>query len=366
MMALDREAGRVAIIGGAGFIGCNLAESFLCDGWRVTVIDTLARPGVEANLAWLIDRHGPMVEHRAVDVRDARGLAAALRDADAVFHFAAQVAVTTSLVDPVADFEVNAAGTLNVLEAVRALDRRVPVVFSSTNKVYGGLEDVLFASDGERWLPENEDLRTHGIPETRNLDFCTPYGCSKGVADQYVLDYAKSYDLPTAVLRMSCIYGPRQFGTEDQGWLAHFLIRALRGEAITIYGDGHQVRDVLHVADAVKAYRLVLDRIDAVAGQAFNLGGGPRNAVSLRQVLDDIGRRLDREPELHFDDWRKGDQVWFVADTRRLTQAAGWHASVHWREGLMDLARWLESWTAADALGLPVGDRPLDTRRVMA
>ncbi len=239
-----------------------------------------------------------------------------MADAGAVVHLAAQTAVTTSLTDPVQDFEVNARGTLNVLEAVRAAGHRPPVVFASTNKVYGALEDLEMVESGDRHLPADARIRARGIGEDRPLDFCTPYGCSKGVADQYVLDYAKSYGIPATVLRMSCIYGPRQFGTEDQGWVAHFLIRALEGAPITVYGDGKQMRDVLHVADAVAAYRVALERIGEVSGRAFNLGGGPRNAVSLRMVLDEIARLTGRPCDVSFHEWRQGDQFWFVADTR--------------------------------------------------
>ncbi|MEJ1158620.1 NAD-dependent epimerase/dehydratase family protein [Prosthecomicrobium sp. N25] len=339
--ALSGAVRPVAVVGGAGFIGCNIAESFLAEGRDVIVADTLARPGVERNLAWLTARHGARVHHVAADVRDPSAISAALEDAGAVVHLAAQVAVTTSLEDPVADFEVNARGTLNVLEAVRRTGRRVPVVFASTNKVYGSLEDLGFEDVGEATLPRDPAKRAHGVPEARNLDFCTPYGCSKGVADQYVLDWAKSYGLPTAVLRMSCIYGPHQFGTEDQGWLAHFLIRALRGEPITIYGTGRQVRDVLHVSDAVAAYRAVLAGIEGVKGRAFNLGGGPANAVSLNAALAEIARLAGREIRLDGSDWRRGDQPWFVADTRALQAALGWTTRVGWRDGLADLADWL-------------------------
>jgi CDP-paratose 2-epimerase len=260
-----------------------------------------------------------------------------------VVHLAAQTAVTTSLADPMDDFEVNARGTLNLLEAVRATGRRIPVLFASTNKVYGGLEDIAMAEGPDRHLPKDEAVRTRGIGEDRPLDFCTPYGCSKGVADQYVLDYAKSYGVPAAVLRMSCIYGPRQFGTEDQGWVAHFLIRALEGQPITVYGDGKQVRDVLHVSDAVAAYRAVLCDIDRLKGRAFNLGGGPGNAVSLLAVLREIEKAVGRKLPLAFGDWRPGDQLYFVADTARLRAETGWQARTGWRDGLRDLAAWLRA-----------------------
>jgi CDP-paratose 2-epimerase len=331
----------IAVTGGAGFIGCNLADSLLSDGERVIVLDNLSRPGVEQNLRWLQSKHGERVEPVMADIRDLDAIAPALGRAKAVFHFAAQTAVTTSLGDPIEDFEVNARGTLNVLEAVRRAGTMAPVIFSSTNKVYGGLEDMAVVDMDGRYLPTDELARARGVGEDRKLDFCTPYGCSKGVADQYVLDYAKSYGIPTAVLRMSCIYGPRQFGTEDQGWVAHFLIRALEGKGITLYGDGKQVRDVLHVSDAVAAYRAVLANIGAVSGRAFNLGGGPRNAVSLNMVVSEIERMVGQPFPVAHGDWREGDQLYFVADTSRLEAELGWKARMGWNDGLRDLADWL-------------------------
>ncbi|MFL5166367.1 MAG: NAD-dependent epimerase/dehydratase family protein, partial [Microvirga sp.] len=274
----------VLVTGGAGFIGSNLADRLAREGHDVLVYDALARPGVESNLAWLKSRHPQRISSVIGDIRDERGVAAAARDAEAVFHFAAQVAVTTSLVTPREDFDINVQGTLSLLEALRRRNDPAPLIFASTNKVYGDLADVALDETNDAYLPRDPAVRAKGIGEDRPLDFHTPYGCSKGAADQYVLDYARSFGVPTAVMRMSCIYGPRQMGTEDQGWVAHFLIRALDGEPISIYGDGRQVRDVLNVADAVEAYVSAWRRIDAVQGRAFNLGGGPANAVSLRQL----------------------------------------------------------------------------------
>ena len=337
------KAAPVVVVGGSGFIGSNLAASFLAEGEDVVVIDNLSRPGVDQNLAWLKDAYGARVHALLADIRDLGAIRPAFANAKAVFHLAAQTAVTTSLADPVEDFEVNARGTLNVLEAVRATGMRIPVIFASTNKVYGGLDDMAMVEIDDRYIPADEAIRGFGVAETRGLDFCTPYGCSKGVADQYVLDYAKSYVLPTAVLRMSCIYGPRQFGTEDQGWVAHFLIRALEGRLISIYGDGKQVRDILHVTDAVAAYRAVLNAIETVKGNAFNLGGGPLNAVSLRLLLREIGRITGIEVPVTYGDWRQGDQFYFVADTRKIQSALGWTPHIGWRQGVRDLARWLET-----------------------
>lgn len=338
---LNAGAAPVVITGGSGFIGSNIADSFLQEGEDVVILDNLGRPGVDQNLAWLMDRHGKRVHPVLADVRDLRGIEAAFSDAKAVFHLAAQTAVTTSLAHPIDDFEANARGTINVLEAVRKAGRNAPVIFASTNKVYGALEDLKMVEVEDRYIPIHEDVRSHGIGEDRPLDFCTPYGCSKGVADQYVLDYAKSYSIPTAVLRMSCIYGPRQFGTEDQGWVAHFLIRALSGDPISIYGNGKQVRDILHVDDAVAAYRAVLSNIERVKGGVFNLGGGPLNAVSIVAVLSEIEKLTGHSLETGFGDWRAGDQYYFVADTRKLEQELGWQPRIRWQSGLRHLAEWL-------------------------
>ncbi|MCO5733269.1 NAD-dependent epimerase/dehydratase family protein [Rhizobium sp. SSA_523] len=334
-------AAPVVITGGSGFIGSNLAESFLAEGEDVMILDNLARPGVDQNLEWLRERHGRRVHPVLADVRDLRGIEGAFKDAKAVFHLAAQTAVTTSLVSPIDDFEANARGTINVLEAVRRAGHRSPVIFASTNKVYGALDDLEMLDEGDRYRPADPLVHKRGIGESRPLDFCTPYGCSKGVADQYVLDYAKSFDIPTAVLRMSCIYGPRQFGTEDQGWVAHFLIRALAGEPISIYGDGKQVRDILHVDDAVAAYRGVLAGIGKIRGEVFNLGGGPQNSVSILSVLAEIERLTARPLQTSFGDWRAGDQFYFVADTGKLQERLGWRARIRWQSGLSHLAEWL-------------------------
>jgi len=297
------------------------------------VLDNLSRPGVDENLAWLKASHGARVHPFLADIRDVPVIEPAVRDASAVIHLAAQTAVTTSLGQPFEDFEVNARGTLNILEAIRSSGRRIPVLFASTNKVYGDLGELELIEFEDRYLPAEADLARNGVGEEQRLAFGTPYGCSKGVADQYVLDYARTFGIPSAALRMSCIYGPRQFGTEDQGWVAHFLISALKGQPITIFGDGKQVRDILHVADAVEAYRAVLRAIEAVQGTAFNLGGGAANAVSLRMVLRQIGGLAGQEPEIVWCDWRPGDQLYFVADTRRLRDELGWQPEILWREG---------------------------------
>ncbi|WP_236025047.1 NAD-dependent epimerase/dehydratase family protein [Arenibaculum pallidiluteum] len=336
--ATDRP---VLLTGGAGFIGTNLADRLARDGQRVLILDSLARPGVEQNLAWLKAQHGDAVSVELGDLRDEAVVGHVVAQASAVYHFAAQVAVTTSLVDPLDDFETNARGTILLLEALRARKEPVPLIFTSTNKVYGKLGDVALEEAGERWQPADPALREHGIAEDRPLDFYSPYGCSKGAADQYVLDYARTYGLPAAVFRMSCIYGPHQFGTEDQGWVAHFLISALSGRPITLYGDGKQVRDILHVDDLVRALKLARERMDAIAGQAFNIGGGPGNAVSLLELLSRIAAQTGTRPEIGFGAWRPGDQLYYVSDTTRFREATGWRPRLSVDAGLADLAAWL-------------------------
>jgi CDP-paratose 2-epimerase len=250
--------------------------------------------------------------------------------------------VTTSLADPREDFDINVRGTVNLLDAIRVRREAIPVIFASTNKVYGDLADVPLEQHGDRYEPRALAAR-RGVDESRPLDFHTPYGCSKGAADQYVLDYARSFGIPTAVFRMSCIYGQRQMGTEDQGWVAHFLIRALEGKPITIYGDGKQVRDILDVADAVNAYVAALENIGEVAGRAFNLGGGPENAISLLQLLDEIGTITGREVDLRFEGWRQGDQRWYVSDTHAARAALDLPRPRGWLDGVARLADWLAS-----------------------
>jgi CDP-paratose 2-epimerase len=334
-----RADGTVLVTGGAGFIGSNLADRLAGEGRQVIILDSLTRAGVGRNLAWLESRHGSRVERLIADVRDEDAVRGAVARSSAVFHMAAQVAVTTSLVDPIEDFDVNLKGTLNVLEAARP--RRTPVIFASTNKVYGDLADIGLELRDGAWSPTDPKIRSEGVSEARPLDFHTPYGCSKGAADQYVLDYARSFGVPAAVLRMSCIYGPRQMGTEDQGWVAHFLIRALEDETISLYGDGRQVRDILNVRDAVNAYVAAWRSIERIAGRAFNLGGGPANAVSLRQLIARIERLTDHRVSVEYSDWRAGDQRYFVADASAARAALSLPPPLAWTDGVRELAEWL-------------------------
>ncbi|WP_366655861.1 NAD-dependent epimerase/dehydratase family protein [Fodinicurvata sp. EGI_FJ10296] len=341
----------VLVTGGAGFIGCNLADSLAADGRDVLVFDGLMRVGVEQNLAWLRRRHPARISATIGDVRDRIAVDDVTRDASGVIHLAAQVAVTSSLADPMDDFRSNLCGTLNLLEAIRP--NPMPFVFASTNKVYGDLAEVPLVLLDRAYRPADDALNATGVGEDRSLSLVTPYGCSKGAADQYVLDYSRSFGLPTAVLRMSCVYGERQFGTEDQGWVAHFAINALAGRPVTIFGDGFQVRDILHVDDAVRAYRRVFDNIGAVSGRAFNLGGGPANAVSLAELVACLEHLIDGPVDTRTEPWRQGDQKYFVSDTRRLNAALGWVPAIEWKSGVRRLVNWLRVERADDVGPMP-------------
>ncbi|MBW4561506.1 MAG: GDP-mannose 4,6-dehydratase [Mojavia pulchra JT2-VF2] len=331
----------VLITGGAGFIGTNLAHRLLSSGRTVLIFDNLSRPGVEANLRWLREVHGDRVQIQIADIRDSYAITEAVQCAEQIFHLSAQVAVTTSLKNPIHDFEVNIRGTLNLLEAMRNMENPPPLVFTSTNKVYGDLQDIKLQLNSKRYQPVDELIRNSGISEGRSLAFHSPYGCSKGAADQYVLDYAHTFGLSTVVFRMSCIYGPHQFGTEDQGWVAHFLISAIEGQPICLYGDGMQVRDVLFVEDLVDAFLLAQNCIHKLSGQAFNIGGGAANTISLLELIDLIGKIQGNRPNVKFDCWRPGDQRYYVSDTSKFTAATGWKPQVNVRQGVQQLYQWL-------------------------
>lgn len=334
-------AGRKWIItGGAGFIGCHAAARFHQAGDAVVVVDNLSRRGAEANLAWLGEQ-GVTTVVRA-DVRDAEAMRRVLADhddADAVLHLAAQVAVTTSVTDPRADFEVNALGTFNVLEAVRtAAGGRPALVYASTNKVYGGMEHVRIVDAGDRYAYADHP---GGLDESVPLDFHSPYGCSKGCGDQYVIDYARIYGMKTVAFRQSCIYGTRQFGIEDQGWIAWFCVAAVTGKPFTIFGDGKQIRDALWVGDLVDAYERAVERIDAVKGQAFNIGGGPANTLSLNELVAKLEAAFGRRFDVPRAGWRPGDQRVFVADIAKAGRLLGWAPKTPVGEGVDRLLGWV-------------------------
>jgi CDP-paratose 2-epimerase len=335
----DRQTGHILITGGAGFIGTNLAKRLLSEGEHVLVYDNLSRRGSEQNLLWLREHGGNSLQAEIADVCDQHSLRKAVKNAKQVFHLAAQVAVTSSLSDPVHDFESNLRGTLNLLEALRALDNPPPMVFTSTNKVYGPLTGLNLRKNSTRY--ESLNGFQSSISEDYPIMFHSPYGCSKGAADQYVSDYVRVFGLKAVVFRMSCIYGPHQFGTEDQGWVANFLIRAIEGKPITVFGDGMQVRDVLFVEDLVEAFLLAQEHMDRISGEVFNIGGGLRNSMSLVELLKYIGELLPGTSAAGFEDWRTGDQRYYVTDYRKFKSVTGWVPRIGVRQGLGLLYEWL-------------------------
>lgn len=331
----------VLVFGGAGFVGTNLVSRLAERGARVRVFDNLSRAGVEHNSRWLIHTYRDEVELIDADVRDAEAVNRAVSDASAVFHLAAQVAVTTSVADPRTDFDINLQGTLNVLEALRRRSQPPPLLFTSTNKVYGDLDGVELVEAPQRYEPRDRTLALAGVDERQPLSFHSPYGCSKGAADQYVLDHARVYGLPAVVFRMSCIYGPHQLGTEDQGWIAHFLMQAIEERTISIYGDGKQVRDALYVDDLVDAMLVVRPHASRLAGRAFNIGGTPRRSVSLLELIDLIERLRGARPTVEHGPWRTGDQRWYASDVSRFAAATGWRPRTEISEGIRRLHAWL-------------------------
>lgn len=333
----------ILITGGAGFIGINLAHRLLSSKQSVLLFDNLSRPGVQNNLKWLVRKYGRLVQFVEADVLDVDAISMAVRGSSQVFHFAAQVAVTGSVRDTVADFEINARGTLNILEALRRTREAPPLLFTSTNKVYGSLKHVELFVSSKRFQPQDPKVLKHGFDETTPLDFQTPYGCSKGSADQYVLDYARTFGLRTTVFRLSCIYGPHQLGNEDQGWIAHLAKCAIQGTPITIYGDGKQVRDALFVEDLVDALLAVRTNVNQIAGEVFNIGGGPSNSLSVLELIDTLKiLKRSNSVTLNFRDERTGDQRYYVSDLQRFQAATQWKPQVNVRVGVGRLYRFLE------------------------
>lgn len=331
----------VFITGGAGFIGCNLADYHLSRGDPVVIFDNLSRKGTDTNLVWLKERHSDLLVFALGDIRDFDALRDAMpSDTERVYHMAGQVAVTTSIADPREDFESNALGTFNILEAVRTVAPQAIVFYASTNKVYGGMEKVAIIEEETRYRYRDLPL---GISEDQPLDFHSPYGCSKGCGDQYVRDYARIYGLRTVVFRQSCIYGIRQFGVEDQGWVAHFCIAAQLGRPVTIYGNGKQVRDVLWIDDLITAYEAGAACIDVAAGQVYNIGGGPENTMSIWAEFGPLLEKLAKCPiPVTYSDWRPGDQPVYVTSIRKAERELGWCPSISVEEGIERLWKWVD------------------------
>lgn len=327
------------ITGGAGFIGSNLAKYFLERHYKVTIFDNFKRVGTKENARWL-KKIFPKLKVITGDIRKMSDLKNAVRNQEIIFHLAAQVAVTTSVVDPRVDFEINALGTFNLLEAARVYGNKPIVVFASTNKVYGEMEGIEIVEKKTRYIYKNLPF---GISEKYQLDFHSPYGCSKGAADQYVRDYERIYDIPTVVFRQSCIYGPRQFGVEDQGWIAWFTIAATLGKAITIYGDGKQVRDVLYIDDLIQLFEMVVGKINISRGKIYNVGGGIDNTLSVWSEFGPILERLfGRKINVKFADWRPGDQKVYISDIRFVEKELGWRPKVGVEEGIKKLFKWIQ------------------------
>ena len=339
---------RILITGGIGFIGTNLADRLLSEGNEVVLFDNFGRAGVDVNLNWLQQQYRDGIQFVKGDVRDYELLEKAMEGSEIIFHLAAQVAVTTSVTNPQEDFSINAQGTLNVLEAARRQRPMPMVLYTSTNKVYGGIEHLKIVQRPTRYEFEN---LPYGVSENCPLDFHSPYGCSKGAADQYVRDYYRIYGLPTIVFRMSCIYGPHQCGTEDQGWVAHFALTSLRGGRLTIFGDGKQVRDLLYVEDLVELMSRACAEIKNTAGQIFNVGGGPANTISVwTELRDPLERLVGALPPVNYGDFRPGDQRIYVSDIRKAQERLKWAPKVGISDGLrLMVEAWRKDREAAHA-----------------
>jgi CDP-paratose 2-epimerase len=341
---MKTPTGKVLVTGGAGFIGSNVVVHHLQKGDDVIILDNLSRRGVTSNLEWL--RKQGRFSFTKGDVRDAATVRAVFKKnptITTVYHMAAQVAVTTSVSDPRLDFEVNALGTFNMLEATRQHAPKAAFIYTSTNKVFGDLADLGIRETKTRYEFRDKKIREKGVPESQPLDFHSPYGCSKGSADQYVHDYSRIYGLRTIVFRQSCIYGTRQIGAEDQGWAAWFLIRAILGEKVTIYGDGKQVRDLLWVGDLVRAYELAAKRISRTAGSVYNIGGGPRNSLSLLEFMEVIEEITGKPLKHGFAEERPGDQRIFIADNSSALADFGWRPAISYRDGIRKQYEWLHA-----------------------
>lgn len=332
---------RIFITGGAGFIGTNATIYFLKKDYKVTIFDNFSREGSKKNIKWLKELKIKNLNIIKGDVvANLTVLRKEIEKTDIVIHLAGQVAVTSSVIDPRDDFNINALGTFNVLEAARVSKSKPIVLYSSTNKVYGALEGEPVMESKDRYkfkkLP-------NGVSEEMTTDFHSPYGCSKGAGDQYVRDYYRIYGLKTIVFRQSCIYGPRQFGIEDQGWLAWFLIAITKNKQITIYGNGKQVRDALYVDDLICAYDMAIKNISKTKGQIYNIGGGTKNTISIWKEFNPILEELfGKRISVKSSDWRPGDQPIYISDIRKAKKDFGWVPKVNIKQGTNNLYNWIQ------------------------
>lgn len=331
---------RILITGGAGFIGINAVSYYLKIGYEVLILDNFSRKGSSINIDWIKKNKSEKLRIITAEIKsDQKKIDDAVKNVDIILHLAGQVAVTSSVIDPRNDFEINALGTLNLLEAVRNSGNNPIFIYTSTNKVYGELKDYKILEKKTRY--EFKNLQ-HGVSEERSLDFHSPYGCSKGTADQYVRDYNRIYGLNTIVFRQSCIYGPRQFGMEDQGWVAWFIIALIQNKDITIYGNGKQVRDLLYVEDLIPAYDLAAKNISKTRGQIYNIGGGYKNTISVWLEFKPILEKLfKRKIDVKFSNWRPGDQPIFVSDIRKAREDFGWEPKIKVEDGIKKLYEWV-------------------------
>lgn len=336
---------KIIITGGAGFIGCNIAKRFLRYGAEVIILDNLSRKGTDKNLEWLRSIKGGRLHFIKADISHTDALEQIFidrkfGDIDIVFHMAAQVAVTTSVDNPSIDFRTNALGTFNLLEAIRRSNQRPILINASTNKVYGKLSDVKIKRASIRYKFEN---LPYGVSEKMSLDFYSPYGCSKGCAEQYVIDYSRIYGLPTVSFRQSCIYGRRQFGIEEQGWVAHFIISSIFDKDITIFGDGRQVRDILYIDDLIDVFLSAIRRIRYSFGKVYNIGGGIRNSISLLELINLIEKFTKKKIRLRYEDWRPGDQRVYISDIRKARRELSWKPRVSIKDGIKKLLLWVKN-----------------------
>jgi len=329
---------KILITGGVGFIGTNTAKHFATHGHEVVIVDDFSRVGVDANAKYLKQTF-PSITIIKSDVRQLEDYLDNLKKCEVVIHLAGQTAVTTSLKYPEADFQVNAYGTFLLLDALRQYNLQAIFLYASTNKVYGDLahHDLTLDKNQKQYLDLNSP---NGIDESERLQFLSPYGCSKGSADQYTLDAYHSFGLKTVVFRQSCIYGEHQIGVEDQGWLAFFSYQFMKKKPITIFGDGYQVRDLLYVQDLIEAYALAIDKIDQVAGEVFNIGGGQGNAYSLIRVIYQLSKIYDYQVPVSYSQKRTADQKYFVSDNAKLQKLLGWLPTTNFSNGLLKMINW--------------------------
>jgi CDP-paratose 2-epimerase len=337
---------KMLITGGAGFIGTNAALYFHNLGYQIVIVDNLSRQGVEHNIAYL-KKHIHPCTIIISDVQVTSTYVEELREADVILHLAGQTAVTASIQDPLYDYENNLLAGVKLLEAIRSENSRAIVLYASTNKVYGNLEHHNYNKD-EKLSQYRDTTCPLGIDEDEALSFVSPYGCSKGALDQYIMDYARTYNLRTVVFRQSCIYGLFQHGVEDQGWVAHFVKRTLENQSISVFGDGYQVRDLLYVGDLLSAYRSSIDNISKSRGRAFNIGGGVSNAYSIINVLQLLEKELSLKVDIHFKSARTGDQLSFISANTTVKEQLGWQPTTPFRQGIQQLLSWQRSFLQAN------------------